>query len=258
MPKTPANILIIDDDKDVLTTARMFLKQLFAHVQVENDPEQISIHLSEIDFDIILLDMNFKKGKSDGQEGMYWLNQILEINPGIVVIFITAYQEFALKAIKFSALDYILKPVDPEELINAVNDAGKLISADQQSQIQHLKDSLSNTDQSEKRILLKTSENIHLLRVSDIRYCEADGGYTRFFTNQDQEILVSRPLAEYEDLFAEYGFYRVHKSFLANLHKVERFEKEDGGYLVIDGEVKVPVASRKKDQLIQLLEKITE
>jgi len=247
-------VLIIDDESNIRNMIAEIIKSHCPNAEIIGQAGSVrdgKEKIKSLHPDLVLLDI-----KMDDGTGFELLDKLDRID--FKVIFITAYQEFALKAIKFSALDYILKPVDPEELINAVNDAGKLISADQQSQIQHLKDSLSNTDQSEKRILLKTSENIHLLRVSDIRYCEADGGYTRFFTNQDQEILVSRPLAEYEDLFAEYGFYRVHKSFLANLHKVERFEKEDGGYLVIDGEVKVPVASRKKDQLIQLLEKITE
>jgi len=247
-------VLIIDDESNIRNMIAEIIKSHCPNTEIIGQAGSVRDGKEKIESlhpDLVMLDI-----KMDDGSGFDLLRKMDKID--FKVIFITAYQEFALKAIKFSALDYILKPVDPEELINAVCSTEKMITEDQQSQIQYLKDSLNNTDQSEKKILLKTSENIHLLRVSDIRYCEADGGYTRFFTNQDQEILVSRPLAEYEDLFAEYGFYRVHKSFLANLHKVERFEKEDGGYLVIDGEVKVPVASRKKDQMIQLLEKITE
>jgi len=122
MSKTGANILIVDDNRDVLTTARMFLKQLFTHVQVEQHPENIPMQMSDIDFDIILLDMNFKKGKNDGQEGLYWLNQILRINPAIVVILITAYGgvDIAVQAMKVGAFDFIVKPWKNEKLLGAI------------------------------------------------------------------------------------------------------------------------------------------
>jgi len=122
MSKTQASILIVDDNKDVLITARMFLKQLFTHVQVEKDPENIPVHLSSTEYDIILLDMNFKKGKNDGEEGMFWLNKILEIHPGIVVIFITAYGgvDLAVKAMKVGAFDFIVKPWKNEKLLGTI------------------------------------------------------------------------------------------------------------------------------------------
>ncbi len=122
MSKTTASILILDDNQDVLTTAKMFLKQLFTHVQVEKDPENIPLHLSTADYDIILLDMNFKKGKNDGQEGMYWLNKILETDPGTVVIFITAYGgvDLAVQAMKVGAFDFIVKPWKNDKLLGTI------------------------------------------------------------------------------------------------------------------------------------------
>lgn len=122
MSKTTASILIVDDNQDILTTARMFLKQLFTHIQVEKNPENISIHLSAADYDIILLDMNFKKGKNDGEEGLYWLNRILEIDPGTVVIFITAYGgvDLAVQAMKVGAFDFIVKPWKNEKLLGTI------------------------------------------------------------------------------------------------------------------------------------------
>ncbi len=122
MAKTQASILIIDDNQDILITAKMFLKQLFTHVQVEKDPENIPLHLSTADFDIILLDMNFKKGKNDGEEGLYWLNRILEIDPGTVVIFITAYGgvDLAVQAMKIGAFDFIIKPWKNDKLLGTI------------------------------------------------------------------------------------------------------------------------------------------
>jgi len=122
MSKTNASILIIDDDKDILTTAKMFLKQLFTHVQVENDPANIPMHLSTADYDVILLDMNFKKGRNDGEEGIYWLNRILAIDPGTVVIFITAYGgvDLAVQSMKVGAFDFIVKPWKNDKLLGAI------------------------------------------------------------------------------------------------------------------------------------------
>src|SRR4051812_44195957 len=107
-----AKILIIDDDRDVLESARMFLKQDFPTVTVEENPARIPARLREQEYDVILLDMNFKKGVNDGEEGFYWLSQILSIDPDAVVILITAYGEvdLAVKAMKNGATDFILKP----------------------------------------------------------------------------------------------------------------------------------------------------
>jgi len=128
MPKTQANILIIDDDADILTTAKMFLKQMFTHVQVSQDPNNIPHLLLSVTYDIILLDMNFRKGKNDGSEGFYWLERILEINNNAVVIFITAYGgvDLAVKAIKNGAFDFIVKPWKNDKLLGTILSALQL------------------------------------------------------------------------------------------------------------------------------------
>ena len=128
MPKTEGKILVVDDDADVLITARMFLKQQFTVVQTESDPRQIPRYLNNDTFEIILLDMNFTRGESDGEEGMYWLNRILEINPKQVVILITAYGEvnLAVNAIKSGATDFVVKPWKNEKLLATISSALQL------------------------------------------------------------------------------------------------------------------------------------
>ena len=122
MTKRNASILIIDDDLDVLVSAQMFLKQMFTEVRVEQRPEKIPELLGLIDFDVILLDMNFSKGKNDGEEGIYWLNKILEINPLSVVIFITAYGgvDLAVQSMKVGAFDFIVKPWKNDKLLSCI------------------------------------------------------------------------------------------------------------------------------------------
>jgi len=247
-------VLIIDDEANISNMIAGIVKGYCDGAIVVGQAGSVKEgkeKIRSLNPDLVLLDIKMNDGT-----GFDLLEKLERVD--FKVIFITAYQEFALKAIKFSALDYILKPVDPEELIKAIINAEEQLVETQQTQLQHLRESLKSNKQSEKKILLKTAGSIHLISLDDIYYCEADGGYTRFYTRNDQRILVSKPLAEYEELFSDYGFFRVHKSFLVNLQKVQRFGKEDGGYLVMDGAMKVPVASRKKEQLMQLLEKITE
>lgn len=128
MPKTEAKILVVDDDIDVLNTARMYLKQQFTLVQIENNPENIPLHFERESYDVVLLDMNFKKGENDGAAGLHWLNQIMEIDPNTIVILITAYGELdlAVKAVKAGATDFIAKPWKNEKLYGTITSALKL------------------------------------------------------------------------------------------------------------------------------------
>ena len=123
-----ARILIVDDDRDVLETARMFLKQEFSHVHIEENPNNIPNHLKTGEFDVILLDMNFRKGVNDGEEGFYWLDQILKLDSQAVVILITAYGEvdLAVKAMKNGAVDFVLKPWKNQKLLGTILSALQL------------------------------------------------------------------------------------------------------------------------------------
>lgn len=128
MPKTEAKILVVDDDIDVLNTARMYLKQQFTLVQIENNPENISLHFDRESYDVVLLDMNFQKGENDGAAGLKWLNTVLEIDPNAIVILITAYGELdlAVKAVKAGATDFIAKPWKNEKLYGTITSALQL------------------------------------------------------------------------------------------------------------------------------------
>lgn len=128
MNKLEAKILIVDDDMDVLNTARMYLKQQFTLVQIEPNPEQIPVHFEREAFDVVLLDMNFKKGDNEGEEGLKWLSNILTIDPNCIVILITAYGEFdlAVKAVKAGATDFLPKPWKNEKLFGTIQSALQL------------------------------------------------------------------------------------------------------------------------------------
>lgn len=196
--------------------------------------------------DLVLLDINLIDGT-----GFDLLKKFDNIN--FKVIFITAHEEHAIKAFKFSALDYILKPITAGELLNAVEKAAAL----KQNEETELKLStfLSNLDKI-KKIVLKTAESIHIVNVKNIIRCEADINYTTFYLDNGQKLLVSKTLKEFDEMLDSSGFYRTHQSHLVNLDHILRYEKLEGGHLVMNDDSIVPVSSRKKDELFKLFEKM--
>lgn len=199
--------------------------------------------------DLVLLDI-----KLDDGTGFDILSQLEPVD--FKVIFITAFDQFAIKAFKFSALDYLLKPFDPADLTEAVNRAEKLVIQEMNMQLKSLQDNLQNGGNSVKKIVLKTIDKIYLIKVSDIVYCQSDGNYTRFNLVDNQSILVSNTLKDYDEMLREFGFFRVHQSYLINLSFINRFEKTEGGSVILNNDHRVPVASRKREQLMDLFERI--
>jgi two-component system LytT family response regulator len=200
--------------------------------------------------DLVFLDI--KMGDGTGFDLLKKLEPI-----DFKLIFITAYDQYAVKAFKFSALDYLLKPVDPDELQHAVEKTEQIIKEGIKIQLDALEDNMDSGEKSGKKIILRTFDNIHLVHTKDIVYCESDGNYTTFYLLNDTKIMVSNRLKEYDEMLSEYGFFRVHKSYLINLSHIIRFEKAEGGSVVLNNDYKVPVASRKREQLMELFERIT-
>ncbi len=181
---------------------------------------------------------------------------VLEIYPDLQskVIFVTASDEFAIKAFKFAAIDYVLKPYSNEDLTNAINKAKSQIKPDKE-QLTVLQQSISSPNQRPKKISLNTSDKIVVVNLDDIIRCKSDNNYTEFFMNDGQKILVGKTLKYFADMLKEFEFTRVHQSHLVNLQYIKEFIKSDGGYLVLKNKTTIPVSVRKKNEVIQLLEK---
>lgn len=170
------------------------------------------------------------------------------------VIFITAHDKYAIDAFKCRALDFLLKPIDPEELVMAVKKASELNRIkDLESQVAVLQSHLSSSSDQALKIVLTDSESIHVVPIDHILWCCAEGSYTRFVLNQGKDILVSKNLKAYEDILNKDNFLRIHHSYLVNVSHIKRFEKSDGGTLIMDNNSTLPVSVRKKDSLMQLL-----
>lgn len=246
--------IIIDDEHSVRNSLKKLVERNCPNISLVAEADGVKSGMRAIKKyhpDLVFLDI-----KMDDGTGFDLLKQLEPVD--FKVIFVTAYDQYAIKAIKFSALDYLLKPVDPDDLFNAVNKAEKLMIEELNQQLSTLEDNMLTKDKSKKKIILRTFNNIYLVKLSDIVYCESNDNYTNFHLLNSKKILVSTTLKEYDEMLCEFGFFRAHKSYLINLIHIERFEKADGGSIVLNMEIKIPVASRKKDQLLDMLYRITE
>lgn len=172
------------------------------------------------------------------------------------IIFATASDQHAIKAIKYSACDYLLKPIDVEELIIAVQKVLKRKNAvpnmeNLQFLIQHLK----RSDESFQKITLPTGNAYEIISIKDIIRCEADGSYTTFYLSDKRKLLISAGLKHYEELLPESDFIRVHHHHLININQVVRLLKEDGGYAIMSDGSKIEISRRKKESFMERLNK---
>ncbi|MEY4288282.1 MAG: hypothetical protein RLZZ30_370 [Bacteroidota bacterium] len=244
-------VLIIDDEKPTRDFIRKMLESFDLKLDIYTDGENVQSGIEAIENiqpDIVLLDIQMPDGN-----GFDVLKSVT--NKSFEIIFITAFQEFAVQAIKFSALDYILKPIDAEELRNAVNNALQMLS--------HKKDenqfnALQNNIQPhlKRKLVLKTQESIFVVEIDDIVHCEADKNYTFFYLNDGKKILVSKTLKDYDTLLAGLQFFRVHQSHLINLNCVERYDKHDGGSVILKDGTAIPLSPAKKDQFFKSLDQL--
>ncbi len=242
--------IIIDDQ----ATSRLFVKKIieteFDEIKVVAEADGVQKGLDVIkkyNPDIVFLDIDMPDGT-----GFDLLSNLDEID--FKLIFITAHSEFAIKAIKFSAIDYILKPFDKAEIIEATKRA--LQKIDKEKEKIRIDAFLSNLDvRTNKKIVLNTADNIYVVNVEDIIRCVSEGNYTVFYIKDKNPIMMSKILKEYEQLLSDYGFIRIHRSHLVNINHIERFVKDDS-MLIMSDRSEVPVSSRKKDILIEELGKL--
>lgn len=246
--------LIVDDEEHVRLTLQKFMGKYCPQVTVIGQAESVGEAFGMINRhrpDLVLLDI--KMGDGTGFD----LLKKFE-TPDFKVIFITAHDHYAVQAFKVSAIDFVLKPVDPEQLVEAVEKARQAVQQDLRIKLEALETNLQTDQNRKKKIVVKTLDNIYLLETGCITHLEADASYTRIFTSDQGEIMTSRPIKDYEEILSGFGFLRIHRSYLINLMHVKRLEKGDGGFVVLTGDGKIPVASRKRDMMINLLDELAE
>jgi two-component system LytT family response regulator len=176
--------------------------------------------------------------------------------PDFKVLFISEYIEYAIKAIEYNALAYLLKPLVEHKFTTSINKAKEQIVQEEKMQMKLLEHTMTEI-KAEENIILRTSDQIHSVKPSEIIRLEADGHYTSFILSDGRKVIVSKSTSEYADILIENGFFRIHKSHLINMRKLSYFNKAEGGSVVMVDGSEVPVASRKRDAVIELLEKLS-
>lgn len=246
-------IAIIEDELAIRDTYKILLRENFVDVEIIGEAGTVAEAVKLIKEgapQIVFMDIELEDGNSF---------QVLQnLRPyHFKIIFLTAYNHYAIKAIKFSAFDYIMKPVNEYEFINAVRNAieSEKIAPDSQEQVSNLLDHYQGTQKSGK-IVLRTAEAMFVVNIATISHCKSDNSYTTFYLTDKKEILVSKGMGEYAQLLEDYGFSRPHQSFLVNVNQIHKIDKSDGGFVIMESGAEIPISSRRKQQFLSILETI--
>lgn len=184
--------------------------------------------------------------------GFEFLEKVRNINFGL--IFTTSYDQYAIKAIRFSALDYLLKPIDREELINAVSRASTSYHNSTDIQLELLLQKINGHRNPLNKIAVPTMEGLQMVEIDAIVSCSSDSNYTNFFLRNNKKLKVSRTMKEIEELLSDYAFLRVHNSYLVNLNEIQKYCKGEGGYLVMSDGSNIDVSRSRKELLLKKLQ----
>jgi len=245
-----ATAVIIDDVKAAREILRSDLAEISPDIEIIGEAESVVSGVKLLNQklpDIVFLDIEMPDG--DGFD-------LLELvkNRSFKTIFTTASDAHALKAFKFSAIDYLLKPIDQEELGKAVNKAKG--TTDNPESLQLLQENISKSIGKMERMILNTQDKIHVVKIADIIRCESDVNYTRFYLASGEKVLVTKTLKEFDEMLHDCGFLRAHQSHLVNSDFIKEFDKKDGGHLNLISGGYVPVSTRRKTAVMQALENL--
>ncbi len=244
--------ILVDDERANVEILQVLLEKycpkikiVASALQVEEAVNLINLHKPD------LLFLDIQMGKNSGFD---LLNLLTEKT--FEVIFVTAYDQYGIQAVKFAALDYLLKPVNPDELIEAVAKAeDRIKNKIQNEQLNFLLQQIKRPDTSAQKIALPQHSEIRYVDVKEILRCEADNTYTSFFLVNGDKILISKQLKEYADLLKPHGFLRTHQSHLINPSFVKSWLKEDGGILLMKNGDKIPVSKPNRESVKFILGK---
>ena len=243
--------IIIDDIEQARITLKKDLETYASDVEIIGEANGViegAKLLKTIQPDILFLDIQMQDGSG------FDLLDILKDIP-FKIIFITASDAHAIKAFRYAAIDYLMKPVDPDELIAAL-DKYRDQKLNENEKYKLLNDSLKNHHKPNERLALHTQDKIHIVNINDILRCESSVNYTEFHFNGGKKLLVTKTLKDFEDLLSDQGFYRVHQSHLVNTKFIKEYVKTDGGYLLMADGYNVPVSVRKRPEVMKMLEEL--
>lgn len=246
-------ILVVDNDALIRSSLRDLIRSNFPEITAIYEAGGVQeglLQIKEQDPDVVFLDVEMEDGT-----GFDLLGQLPEYK--FQLIFVTGFNKYAVDAFKFSAIDFILKPIEGVELIEAMRRASESMQTRNiAEQLEVMKMSLNELRSADQKIVLRDNKSLYFVKIAEIFHCEAQGSYTTFFLQDGAQIVVSRPLKEYENLLEHFGFVRSHHSHLVNIKKITRLDKADGGVLILENGNHVPVSQRKWDHIMEVLDKL--
>lgn len=243
---------LIDDELDARKTLQTYLLQEepSANIQQADGIKSGLEVIHSFHPDIVFLDVMMKDGT-----GFDLLKQLTSIDFKLVIV--SGHNEFALQAFRFSAIDYLVKPVDGEELRETLARIRAAGTQPWQQVMNVLKQSIQPVKDADRKLVLKDMNTVYVVAVNSIVRCEAADNYTTFFLADQAPIVVSKPLKEYDELLTPLQFIRVHQSHLINLNFLQQFNKREGGSIKMKDGSEVPVSSRKREAILAALAKIS-
>lgn len=244
--------IIIDDEKNALEMLEWMLQKYCPQLEIVatcDSPLEGLEKLKLLKPDLLFLDIEMPQ-----LNGFDLLERLGPHNAD--VIFTTAYNQFAIRAFKICALDYLLKPIDPDDLKAAVQKAEKKNSKVSIDQLEMLLSYMKPEKPKSKRIALTASDHLIFVETEKIVYCESDSNYTIFFLVNGEKVMVSKTLKDVEEILEGMDFYRIHASYLINMKHVTKFTRGDGGYVVMSNNQHITVSRKKKDEFFDMFSKI--
>ncbi|HEX6891166.1 MAG TPA: LytTR family DNA-binding domain-containing protein [Chryseolinea sp.] len=237
------NCIIVDDELKSRESLKILIEDFCEGVTVKALCQNVKEAIEAIEVhkpDVVFLDIQLQR-----ETGFDLLSQLKNVD--FEVIFTTAFSEYAIKAFKYSAIDYLLKPIDIEELKLSLTKVekrqGQVIGDRLQQLLQNLRAGTSDN----YKLALPTADGLVFVKVSEILYCEASSNYTEIFLTDNRKYVVSRTLKEYEDMLTEQNFYRIHHSYLINLNEIKKYVRGEGGYVIMNNDKSLDVSKRKKE-----------
>jgi two-component system, LytTR family, response regulator len=247
------NTLIIDDEEDGREALKIAIQKYCPELTVAQlceTPEQGLEAIKANKPDLVFLDVQMPN-----MSGFDLLQQASPLD--FEVIFVTAHDQYAIKAIKFSALDYLLKPIDVDELLHSIQKVKeRLHQVNNAHRYQSVLHNIQYKKKDIEKLAIPTAEGIDFFETDDLIFCKADGSYTELFLRNNTSQMVCKNLKDFEGLLMESGFCRVHHAALINMKHIQKYVKGEGGYVIMtDGHV-VDISRRKKEEFLQLLNRV--
>lgn len=243
------NAIIIDDEKDGAEVLQFLIKENCPNINIlclEHSVENAVLSIQRLKPDLIFLDIEMPTGT--GFDVIEATNEV-----EYETIFITAYEHYAIKAFKTNAIDYLLKPVDVDELVNAVKNAKKRLATSNKNQSNQIESLILNAINKNKKISIPSQDGVLWVDLDDIIRFEADSNYTHVYMKNKRKVMVSKTLKSFEEQLTHSNFCRVHSTHLINLNEVEKYIKGDGGIVVLKDTSNVPVSRANKAELLTKL-----